>query len=92
MNFKEDIKPISYFKANAAQVIAKLAETHRPMIITQNGEASAVIQDIESYTKLQNALNLLKLVAQGEKDFEAGRTIPQKEVFAKLDAIVKQRS
>ncbi|MCH7862488.1 MAG: type II toxin-antitoxin system Phd/YefM family antitoxin, partial [Proteobacteria bacterium] len=69
----ERIKPISYFKANAAEVINDLRETGEPMVITQNGEATAVIQDVASYEKDQETLALLKILALGQKDIEAGR-------------------
>jgi prevent-host-death family protein len=49
MRLSEQVKPISYFKDNAAKTIAEMTETHEPLIITQNGEATCVIQDIKSY-------------------------------------------
>lgn len=51
MNLAEDIKPISYVKAHAAEIIEKMAENHRPIIVTQNGEAKAVLTDIETYQR-----------------------------------------
>ncbi|OSZ66615.1 antitoxin, Phd family protein [Sphingomonas sp. IBVSS2] len=80
----ERIKPISYFKANAAEVINDLRETGEPMVITQNGEATAVIQDVASYEKDQETLALLKILALGRRDIEAGRTKPFDEVIARL--------
>ena len=70
------IKPISYFKANAAEIIQELGEVGEPMIITQNGEAKAVIQDIVSYEKTQETLTLLKILALGEQQVKEGKTIP----------------
>lgn len=78
------IKPISYFKANAADVLDDLAAVREPMIITQNGEAKAVIQDIHSYEETQETLALLKIIALGERDIEAGRTRPFDEVMEEL--------
>ncbi|MEN2708770.1 type II toxin-antitoxin system Phd/YefM family antitoxin [Sphingomonas sp. NPDC092331] len=87
----ERIKPISYFKANAAEVINDLRETGEPMVITQNGEATAVIQDVASYEKDQETLALLKILALGQKDIEAGRYRPADEVFADLKAKFAKR-
>ena len=78
------IKPISYFKANAAEIIEELGEVGEPMIITQNGEAKAVVQDIVSYEKTQETLALLKILALANRDIEAGRYRPAKDVFADL--------
>ena len=83
----ERIKPISYFKANAAEIIRDLAEVREPMVITQNGEATAVIQDIHSYQATQETLALLQLLAMGERDIEAGRTISLDELRAEIDVL-----
>jgi len=72
MHFSQDIKPISYLKAKTADVINSVNENQRAIIITQNGEAKAVIQDIKSYEELQNSLSLLKLIVQSENDIENG--------------------
>jgi prevent-host-death family protein len=91
MSLASSIKPISYFKANAAEVLEKLAETGEPMIITQNGEAKAVVIDIVSYEKTQETLALLKLLAMSEKDIAAGRHKPAREVFESLRSRRKSR-
>lgn len=78
------IKPISYFKANAAEIIEELGEVGEPMIITQNGEAKAVVQDIVSYEKTQETLALLKILALANRDIEEGRYRPARDVFADL--------
>lgn len=85
MNLSQDIKPISYLKAKTADVISSVNENQRVVIITQNGEAKAVIQDIRSYENLQNTLNLLKLVVQSENDISNGDIHPQDEVFKNLE-------
>jgi prevent-host-death family protein len=90
MSLKQAIKPISFLKAHAADVIKELNETHGTMIITQHGEAKAIIQDIDEYERIQEALALLKMVAQGQKELEEGKTIPANEVFKELDAKIKQ--
>ncbi len=70
-----NIKPISYLKANASDVVNQLQEQREPMIITQNGEAKMVVQDIESYEKTQQTLALLKIIALGQKQIEAGQVV-----------------
>jgi prevent-host-death family protein len=85
MNIKEDIKPISYVKSHAADIIKKINETHNPVIITQNGEAKGVFIDTESYQKMQNAILLMKLIVHSENDIENNNVIDQDEVFKRLD-------
>ena len=86
MRYSTQIKPISYFKANAAEVLLDLAERREPMIITQNGEAKAVLQDVASYEGTQEALALLKILLLGKRDIEQGRGVPAREVIARLKA------
>jgi prevent-host-death family protein len=76
MKYASRIKPISYLKANAARVIRGLAESGEPLIITQNGEATAVIQDIGSYEQTQETLALLKILSLGEQQVKQGKTVP----------------
>ena len=76
MNIQDRVKPISFLKAHSADVIRELGEGAAPLIVTQNGEAKAVLQDIGSYEQTQEALALLKLIALGREDMAAGRTAP----------------
>ena len=85
MLLSQDIKPISYLKAKTASVINDVNENQRTIIITQNGEAKAIVQDIKSYENLQNSLNLLKLIVQSENDIENNRTTEQEEMFDNLE-------
>lgn len=85
MYLSQDIKPISYLKAKTADVINSVNENQRTIIITQNGEAKAIVQDIRSYENLQNSLNLLKLIVQSENDIEKGNIIKQEEMFDNLE-------
>jgi prevent-host-death family protein len=78
------IKPISYVKANAADLIRELKEHGEPLFITQNGEATAVMQDVASYEATQETLALLKILALGRRQVEEGRTVPADEVFRRL--------
>ena len=92
MKIKEDIKPISYLKSRSAELLAQLNETHRPVIITQNGEPKAVIQDAESYEKMVNSLNLMKILAHSEKDIQEGNTIKQETLFKQIeDKLLKKK-
>jgi prevent-host-death family protein len=85
MKIKEDIRPISYIKANAAEILDQVNESHRPVYITQNGEAKAVLLDTESYENMKNALGILKLLAQGENDIINGNVLSQEDFFKNLD-------
>ena len=80
------IKPISYFKANAAEIIRDLAKARQPMIITQNGEATAVIQDVASYQATQETLAMLKLVALGRAEIAKGEVRPARDVLDDIKA------
>ncbi|TEA27598.1 type II toxin-antitoxin system Phd/YefM family antitoxin [Candidatus Schmidhempelia bombi] len=84
MRYSQQIKPISYLKANAAEVMTNLTESREPLIITQNGEAKAVIQDIASYEETQETLALLKILALGQKQVEAGQVTDVKDVVKRL--------
>lgn len=92
MKYSGRIKPISYLKANAAEILAELANGADPLIVTQNGEAKAVLQDIESYEKMQETMAMLKIVAIGERDIRAGQTKPLKDVIERLKAKHAERA
>lgn len=80
----ENIKPISYLKANAAEVLQKLSESGEPLLITQNGEARAVMQDIASYESTQETLALLKILALGNQEIAEGKVAPLANVARRL--------
>lgn len=86
MRYSSQVKPISYLKANAAEVLYELAEKREPLVITQNGEAKAVIQDVASYEQTQETLALLKVLALGNREVEAGKLKPVAEVVNRLRA------
>ncbi|SEJ31722.1 prevent-host-death family protein [Sphingobium sp. AP50] len=86
MRYSTRIKPISYFKANAAEVLAELNDGAEPMILTQNGEAKAIIQDIRSYEKTQETLAMLKILALGMEEVRTGKTTPLEDVVAEIKA------
>ncbi len=84
MRYSTQIKPISYLKANAAEVLDDLSKQRRPLVITQNGEAKAVIQDVASYDETQETLALLKVLALGNVQVEEGRVKSVAEVAKRL--------
>jgi prevent-host-death family protein len=84
MKISTHIKPISYLKANAAQVLQELQRQRQPLIITQNGEAKAVIQDVASYEEIQETLALLKVLALGSDQVARGKVKPLREVAKRL--------
>lgn len=84
MRYTTQVRPISYLKANAAEVLDHLNEVREPMLITQNGEARAVLQDVASYQETQETLALLKLLALGQRDIAAGRVKPVAEVVKRM--------
>jgi len=89
MNISRDIKPVSYLKAKAADLLKQVNETRRPVIITQNGEPRAVLQDPESYEKMRNAIGLLKILAISEEEIKTGDVIPSDAVFKKVQDKLK---
>ncbi len=91
MRLKEDIKPVTYMKTRPAELLKKVSESRRPTIITQNGEAMAVVLDIESYEGLRDAAMLLQLAAQGEKDLEEGRVLPQEQALERVRSRIKAK-
>lgn len=86
MRYSTQIKPISYLKANAADVLQELQEQRKPLIITQNGEAKAVIQDVVSYEETQETLALLKILALGNQQIADNKVKPVAEVVKRLRA------
>jgi prevent-host-death family protein len=84
MRYSRQIKPISYLKANAADVLQELEEQRKPLIITQNGEPKAVLQDVASYEETQETLALLKILALGSQQVERGEVTPVSEVAKRL--------
>jgi len=85
MKLSQTIKPISYLKSKTAEVINTVNENRQSIIITQNGEAKAVIQDIKSYENLRNSLSLLKLIVQSEEDIRNNDVVSQDEMFKNLE-------
>ena len=84
MKLSDRIKPISYLKAHAAEIVRTLGDQREPLIITQNGEAKVVMQDIDSYEQTQETVSLLKILALGSRQIEAGQVQPATSVIARI--------
>jgi prevent-host-death family protein len=84
MSLSSQIKPISYLKAHASEIVRNIGKQQEPLIITQNGEAKAVVQDIESYEQTQEAMALLKILALGSRQIEDGKVQPAADVIERL--------
>lgn len=91
MKLSDQIKPISYLKAHAAEVVRNLSAHVEPLIITQNGEAKAVMQDIKSYEQTQETMALLKVLALGTRQVEDGKVQPAGDVVTRLRDRSKNR-
>ncbi len=92
MKLSESIKPISYVKSNAAEVVDWVCETGEPVIVTQNGRARVIIQDLKTYERTQETLAILELARQGDEDIAAGRTRPIKQAFAELRKEIRKNN
>ena len=90
MQITNDIKPVTYLKSKTADVLKYINETHRPMIITQNGEAKAVIQDPKSYEDMKNALAIMKLLSFAEEDIRNGNLHTQEDVFKSVEELLSK--
>ena len=84
MKLSNQIKPISYLKAHAAEIVRNLSTQIEPLVITQNGEAKAVMQDIKSYEQTQETMALLKMLALGQRQIDKGNIQPATDVVSKL--------
>ena len=84
MRLAEQIKPISYLKSHAAQIVRELDNGEEPLIITQNGEAKAVVQGIKAYEATQEAMALLKILALGNRQIEDNKVIPAAEAISRI--------
>jgi len=90
MGLKDDIKPITYLKNHTAEVIRDVAETGCKYVITQNGEAKAVVIGVEEYDKWRNTVAMLKIASQSEADIREGRVISNREAFKRLAETIRR--
>ena len=84
MRYSDQIKPISYLKANTAEILRRIAERGEPLVITQNGVAKAVVQDIATYEQTQETMALLKILALGNRQIQKGKVVPAKFAIKRL--------
>ena len=92
MNISQDIRPVTYLKSRAADLLKQINETHRPVIITQNGEPRAILQDPKSYEDMRNAIGILKLISQGEEQIRDGKFRSQEKAFENIDGFIKNKA
>jgi len=85
MNIKEVIRPITYLKTNAADVLNTVTQSHSPIIITHNGEAKMVVQDIDSYNRANESLTMLKIVAMSREQIKQNKFKDANTVFSKIE-------
>ncbi len=91
MRLSRQIKPISYLKAHAPEIVRELAAGGEPYVITVHGEAKAVLMDVVEYERMQETLAMMKIVAMGEKDLREGRTLPAEQAFRRVRETVAER-
>jgi len=92
MKLSKSVKPISYLKSHAAEILRDVNESRRTMVITQHGEAKAVLQDISSYEQTQESLALLKMLAQSSKNLQVGRSKPARKAFSDIRKCIKEQT
>jgi len=85
MRLSTNVKPISYLKSHTAEIVKEITETREPLLITQNGVSSLVVQDVVSYEQTQQTMALLKIIAIGRKQIESGQVKSMSEVFKDLE-------
>ena len=88
INIAEDIKPISYVKANTARILKQIEEKSNPVVITQNGEAKAVLMDVRQYQRIMDTINLLKILSIGENDIKNQRIYTHEELDKRINTIL----
>lgn len=92
MRLSESVKPISYLKRHTAEALRDVNKGQQTLVITQHGEAKAVLQDIGAYEQTQESLALLKMLAQSSKSLREGRSKPVKKAFADIRKQVDERA
>jgi len=91
LKLSKSVRPISYLKAHASEILNNLDEDKETLIITQNGEAKAALLDIREYESIMESMAMLKLISQSRKNIEENRVRPFREVFKNVkDELEKQ--
>ena len=88
LNLVNDIRPISWIKAHTAEMIKQVGDNKNPIVVTQNGEAKAVIIDVDSYQELINSINIMKLVSIGDRDIQNGKSVTHDALKRRIAAIL----
>lgn len=91
MNFKSDIRPVSYVKSNAAEMLRHVNESRSPIVITQNGEAKAVLIDTASYQEMKDALGFMKLISQSEHGLQHEKTMSHEDAIRAVRNRIKDK-
>jgi prevent-host-death family protein len=91
MSIREEIRPVSYLKSRAADLLGQINETRRAVVITQNGEPRGVLQDPASYEQMREAIGLLKLLVQGEEDYRRNRVVSSGKLFSGIRERLEDR-
>lgn len=92
MRLSKNVKPISYLKAHASEIIRDISAERTAYVITHNGEAKAIIQDLETYEEMQESLAMLKIVAQGAQERKRGDFTSSKNAFSSLRKRIKNKA
>ena len=90
MNYVDGIEPVTVLKTRSAELIKRARDTGQPVIITQNGKPTAVLQDVESFQRQRETLLLLKALAQGDQDYQAGRSLTHEQAQARLEKVLSR--
>ena len=89
MNYANGIEPVTVLKTKSAELIRQARETGQPIIITQNGKPTAVLQDVESFQRQREALMLLKILAKGDQEISGGKVLRHKDVMLRVERKLK---
>ncbi|MCD4817266.1 MAG: type II toxin-antitoxin system Phd/YefM family antitoxin [Candidatus Cloacimonetes bacterium] len=84
MNLSESIKSLNYFKLHTAEAIQKIIENHQPLILTENGDAKVIVQNIKDYEQFQESIVMLKILALSNKNLQEGKYNQLKESFSSV--------
>lgn len=90
MKLSQSVKPISYFKSHASEIVRDIANNGKTMVVTHLGEAKVIVQDIREYEKLQETLALLKILSQSKQSLRKGRSSPVREAFGRIRKAVAE--
>ena len=91
MKLSDAIKPITYLKNHTAEVVRKVSENGRPLVVTQNGEAKVVVMDVKQYDQWRQTLAMMKIVAMGEAEISRGQKVPMDEAFDRAEEVLNRR-